>query len=99
MPNRISIHQAPNTLAPVLAVIESLGFRVWHEFDRPGVKVYCAENGQFSVSAYDPIALLGLIRMLELRGDKWMPSNPEVERYLQFEELPPNKSLEHARER
>jgi hypothetical protein len=94
MPKQISIHHAGNTVAPVFATLESLGLRVWHEPGAGDGKIYCAENDRFSVSAYDPIALLGLIRMLEVRGENWMPTATEAERYLKFEELPSNKSLD-----
>jgi hypothetical protein len=85
MAKRIAIHQAGNTLVPVLAALDALGFRVWYEPRNSGDDICCAENDQFSISAYDPFALLGLAKMLEVRGENWMPTNAEIERFLKLD--------------
>jgi hypothetical protein len=82
MTKKISIYQAGNTLVPVLATLESLGFRLWQEPRSTGRPFYHAENDEHSVFAHDSFALLGLIKMLEIRGENWLPTNEEIKRYL-----------------
>ena len=97
MSDKISIHQATNTFAPAFAALESLGFTVWKERG-DSYTLFCAENEQYWISALDIFALLGLVKMLELRGADWRATEIEGERYLAFLDLPPNTSLERTRE-
>jgi hypothetical protein len=46
-----------------------------------------AVRGEDSFIAPDPVALLGLIRLVELRGWKWAATDAEIENTLQRSEL------------
>lgn len=68
------IAQGGNTVVPAVLAIESLGYEV--EVDRDGVH---ARAGDQSFVAEDPVALLGLIRLVELRSREWRASDAEIE--------------------
>jgi hypothetical protein len=71
------IVQAGNTAVPALLAVESLGFVV----EVRGDSVY-ARRGQEEYGAEDPVALLGLIRLVELRSWDWSASDPETDETL-----------------
>lgn len=83
MTNRTKIAAAGNTLAPALAVLQSMGYDVKRE---PGNEVwYEATNNCCSLRAEDPLALLGLAKLYEVRGNGWQPSDEEVLAFLALE--------------
>jgi hypothetical protein len=57
------IVQAENTVVPALQAVESLGFAI----EVNGDNIY-ARRGQEKYGAEDPVTLLGLIRLVELRS-------------------------------
>lgn len=71
------IVQAGNTVVPALLAIESLGFAV----DLSGDATY-ARRGQEEYGAEDPVALLGLIRLVELRSWDWAASDTQIDETL-----------------
>jgi hypothetical protein len=71
------IVQAGNTAVPALLAVESLGFVV----EVRGDSVY-ARRGQEEYEAEDPVALLGLIRLVELRSWDWGASDAEIDETL-----------------
>lgn len=83
MTRRICISSAGNTLAPALGVIRALGYSVSRELD--GLRRYKAENSVCELSAEDPLALLGLVKLFEIRGDAWRPSDAEVDDFLSMD--------------
>ena len=71
------IVQAGNTVVPALLAVESLGFVV----EVRGDCVY-ARRGQDEYGAEDPVALLGLIRLVELRSWDWGASDVQIDETL-----------------
>jgi hypothetical protein len=68
------IVQAGNTVVPALLAIESLGFAV-----RMSGGITYARRGQEEYGAEDPVALLGLIRLVELRSWDWAASDSQID--------------------
>jgi hypothetical protein len=75
-----------NTVVPAVLALESLGFTLSRELQSqdPWMR---AVRGEDSFVAADPVSLLGLIRLVELRGWKWGATDAEIERTLQRPEL------------
>jgi hypothetical protein len=71
------IVQAGNTVVPALLAVESLGFAV----EMSGERVY-ARRAEEEYSADDSVALLGLIRLVELRSWEWGASDAEIDQTL-----------------
>lgn len=69
------IAQAGNTVVPALLAIESLGFAI-----EMGHAHVAARRGDEEYRAEDPVALLGLIRLVELRSWEWSASDDEIDR-------------------
>lgn len=69
--------QAGNTVVPALLAVESLGFII--EVSGDSVS---ARRGQEEYGAEDPVALLGLIRLVELRSWDWSPSDEQIDETL-----------------
>ena len=68
------IVQAGNTVVPALLAVESLGFAVEVNGD-----IAYARRGQEEYGAEDPVALLGLIRLVELRSWDWAASDEQID--------------------
>jgi hypothetical protein len=68
---------AANTVVPALLVLEALGFRV--EITADGDGATCrATRGNERYVADDPVAVLGPIKLVELRGWDWAASDSEL---------------------
>lgn len=70
-------------LAPALSILQQLGYTVTREMHAE--RQYCAENDKYVFSADDPLTLLGLVKMYEIRGPNWQPNDEEVQRLLLLE--------------
>lgn len=81
---RTTITAAGNTLAPALASLKALGYEVSR--DVGGLRLYRAESAVCSLSAEDPLLLLGLATLFDLRGENWQPTNAEVDAFVDMEE-------------
>jgi len=79
MKRKPTIATAGNTLAPALAAIKSCGYTVATDDDTGLLR---AENEAERFLAEDPVALLGLIRMREIRGDDWKATDDEIDAFL-----------------
>jgi hypothetical protein len=79
------IATAGNTLAPALAVLKNLGFIVSRQKD--GMAALQAENDQFSLTAEDPLQLLGLACLALHRGVSWRPTDAEINELLRLDDL------------
>ncbi|HEY9026828.1 MAG TPA: hypothetical protein VIP05_21220 [Burkholderiaceae bacterium] len=77
MDRKIKIAAAGNVMPGALACLKSLGFAV--STDGNGWR---AESESRAFWADDPLLLLGLVKLHDLRGDEWRPSDAEVEDYL-----------------
>ena len=71
------IEQAGNTVVPAVLAVESLGFDVEVRDER-----MCARRADEEYVAEDPAALLGLIRLVELRSWDWSAGDDEIEQTL-----------------
>lgn len=70
-------------MAPALAEVRALGYEVSREIDAGGLYVAVGRNCRFV--ADDPLALLGLLKLYELRGSNWAPTDAEVTALLAME--------------
>ncbi|EAP99328.1 hypothetical protein JNB_04130 [Janibacter sp. HTCC2649] len=64
-------------MVPAILAVESLGFAVEVNRDR-----VCARRGHEEYAAEDPVALLGLIRLVELRSWDWGASDLQIDETL-----------------
>ena len=80
----IVIASAGNTLAPALACLTSMGYRV----SRIGASdsTYQAEREGCRLIGKDTLELLGLAALFNQRGIGWMPSDAEVQALLKLED-------------
>jgi len=83
MKSRTAITAAGNTLAPALASLKALGYQVSR--DPAGQRLYRADNAECSLAAEDPLSLLGLVKLYEVRGADWHPTDAEVSAFLGME--------------
>ncbi|WP_166448635.1 hypothetical protein [Janthinobacterium lividum] len=83
MKNRVRFVAAGNALAPALSILRKIGYTVTRETS--GERQYRAENETCVFYAGDPLTLLGLVKIYEVRGPDWQPSDEEVRRLLLLE--------------
>jgi hypothetical protein len=69
----MDIVQAGNTVVPGFLALETLGFEVSLE---DGLVVATSESGRFV--ADDPVAVLGLIKLVETRSWDWRASDEQI---------------------
>jgi hypothetical protein len=81
MGNHVTIASAGNTLAAAHAALQALGFELSLV---EGTDLIKAKGAQGVFVAADPVLLLGLVRLHELRGEAWQPTDSEVEDFLAF---------------
>ncbi len=67
---------AGNTVAPAIQTLRSLGYKVTLS---NGTPLLIAEKDGNLFVADDPVTVLGLIKMHEIRGDNWQASDEELE--------------------
>lgn len=72
-----TLAQAGNTVVPALLAIESLGYKVVASGSS-----LSASKGDDEYFADDPVALLGLIRLVELRSWEWQARDEEIDQTL-----------------
>lgn len=83
MTARPVIATAGNVLAPALAALHALGYAVSRVPESPSL--LRAESAEVTLIAEDPLLLLGLAKLFELRGADWQASNAELETWLAFD--------------
>ena len=72
------IASAGNTAVPALLSLEHLGFSI--EISHGDTGATCrATRGDAVYTAEDPVAVLGLVKLIELRGWSWTATDAEVE--------------------
>jgi hypothetical protein len=74
MPAHIILAVASNTFAPALATLRRLGYAV-----SPTRDGYRADSATRHLLADDLLQLLGLVMLLDVRGDSWQPTAEEVQ--------------------
>ncbi len=73
---------AGNTLAPALAILLEIGFAVTRGSD--GSSYRAQDNGHLFI-ADDPLTLLGLVKLYEMRGENWQPSDTDITAFLSLD--------------
>jgi len=69
-----AIAEGGNVVVPALLALEAAGFNVSQE---GGYLVAASENGRFV--ADDPVAILGLVKLVELRGWSWQATDTQID--------------------
>jgi hypothetical protein len=77
-----SIAAAGNTVVPALLALEQLGFEVTIE-NRSTGQTTIAIRGEEKYSADDPVTVLGLIKLIEVRTWQWNASDLVLEKTAQ----------------
>jgi hypothetical protein len=73
-----TIATAGNTVVPGLLALEKLGFDV--SVSRDGDRQYGrASRGQETYVGDDPIEVLGLVKLIEMRGWEWRAQDSEID--------------------
>lgn len=74
----MKITAAGNTLIPAILALEQLGFDV--SLREAGTsKMFVATRGNESYSAEDPVTVLGLVKLVELKGQDWRASDSDID--------------------
>ena len=71
---------AGNTVAPAILELERQGFAI--SAPEAG-EIFVATRGDETYSADDPVTVLGLVRLVELRGWEWAATDTEIESVLE----------------
>ena len=72
------IFAAGNTVVPAVLALEALGFKV--EVTQVAEIPMCrATRGAESYAAEDPVTVLGLVRLVEIRGWDWGATDAEID--------------------
>lgn len=82
MTKKAVIASAGNTMAPALAALGALGYVV----SRIDGSLMKAQSVDVSLVAEDPLLLLGLAKLFEMRGASWQASDEELRTWLSFDE-------------
>jgi hypothetical protein len=69
------ITTAGNVLIPAIKLIKELGYQLKFENN-----CFTAERNDDIFTAEDPIYLLGLIKLIEIRGENWRVDDDECEK-------------------
>ena len=72
-----TIATAANTVVPSILALESLGFSIAVDRTASG-DLFRATRGEETFVAEDPVALLGLVKLIELRSWEWHPGDAEI---------------------
>jgi hypothetical protein len=74
-----SISTAGSTVAPAILVLEGLGFAI--SVERVGGEdLVRAVRGDETYIADDPVTVLGLVKLVELRGWDWRAADSDLDR-------------------
>lgn len=79
----MKIASAANVEVPAILVLESMGFIVASRIiSTEHEMVWTATGNGDEYVAEDPLSLLGLVKLLEVRGDNWQASDDDIAKYL-----------------
>ena len=82
MSNQTVIASAGNVLPAAFAALRALGYVI--TLTNNG-RLCKAENESLTLVAEDPLLLLGLAKLHEVRGREWHPTDSQIEEYLSFD--------------
>jgi len=71
------ISEAGNTVVPALLTLERLGFSISVVTCRDS-KLFRVTRGEERFVGHDPLAILGLVKLVEARGSEWQPTDTEI---------------------
>jgi hypothetical protein len=77
----MEISAAGNTVVPAILALEDLGFAISVE-RVAGQQVIRAVRGDETYVADDPVAVLGLVKLVEARSSQWRAADSDVERVM-----------------
>lgn len=81
MAKGVFIFQVGNTMVPAVMTMRAKGYAVT-SFWRDGEEHFAAEKDGNRFEAADPVAVLGLVAMYEVRGDALTPTDDEVDEFM-----------------
>jgi hypothetical protein len=93
MNDQVVIAAAGNVLPAALESLRALGYSVSVTESGGLCK---AQKGNVSLIAEEPLMLLGLVKLYEVRGAQWHPSEEEQNRFLSFEAGNPQSKPERV---
>lgn len=77
------VASAANVEVPAILALESMGFTVASRIVNADHKmVWTATGKEDEYAAEDPLSLLGLVKLYEVRGDNWQASDDDIAKYL-----------------
>jgi hypothetical protein len=76
-----SISPAGSTVVPAILALEGLGFVISVEHVG-GQDLVRAVRGDETYVADDPVAVLGLVKLVEIRGWQWGAADPDLARVI-----------------
>ena len=75
------IAAAGNTVVPGILALEAAGFEVTIQARANRTTVQAVRNGEV-YTAEDPVTVLGLVKLVELRGEAWQATDDQIARTL-----------------
>ncbi len=78
----IQISAAGNTMAPCWTVLEGLGYTVTTR-RTADAEIWIAQKENEELQANDPCTLLGLAKLVEVKGKNWQASDEQIAEFLQ----------------
>jgi len=79
--DEIRLSAAGNTMAPCYYALRELGYTVKNNRSGETETWYAEKEGQ-KLAAMDPCMLLGLAKLIEMRGRQWRVSDEQIDEFL-----------------
>jgi len=83
MKRKVKIWGAGNIVVPAFLALKQRGYAVRRSLHENGTAVWFAENAGCELRSEDPVTLLALAAIAETRGEKWRPSDGEIQSFLE----------------
>ena len=80
-----NISAAGNTVVPAILALEKLGFTI--SVERGEGEMFRATRGSETYLADDPVAVLGLVKLVEVRSWEWRSTDPDLARVMRQYDL------------
>lgn len=79
----MKIASMANVEVPAILALESMGFTLASQIVNANQGMVWTASGKGNeYIAEDPLSLLGLVKLHEVRGDNWKASDDEIDKYL-----------------
>jgi len=80
---KFTIANAGNVVVPAYLTLLAKGYTVRHEIHpKTGCETWYAENDSVRLIGEDPLALLGLAGIAEIRGNDWKALDDQIQSFL-----------------